>query len=304
MKHRGQRARRGHQATIFHEGATAHLSEDGRMSRNPNRHWSVAGVFLIAGAVIGIVLPGSVSAAAVYTESVLHDFCSTGGRDCTDGSVPRADFVADTSGDLYGTTPTGGAYGGGAVFELIPNKTKTQWTVKRRYSFCAEGGEQCLDGLSPLAGLTIDSSGNLYGATTQGGAYNQGTIYQLIPGATLFAEKVLYSFCAKGGLDCTDGAYPAAALVADQSGDLFGMTLFGGANGGGTVFELVPPKAGNAWTEKVLYSFCPQPNCADGEYPNGVFRDATGNIFGTTQFGGITFSGVIAGSGLVFELKP
>jgi uncharacterized repeat protein (TIGR03803 family) len=250
-----------------------------------------------AGAFIGTA-PWSRGASASFTESVIYSFCAQGGLDCTDGATP-AGVAADRSGDLFGTTSQGGADGGGTVFELTPNAEKTRWTFKKRYNFCAEGGEQCLDGFLPIAGLLVGTAGRLFGTTLMGGAYGHGTVFELIPGPGLYSEKVLYSFCARGGLDCTDGARPMAGLVADQSGDLFGTTQLGGAYGGGTVFELIPPKAGNsAWTQKVLYSFCAHGGiqCSDGAEPNGLTIDASGDLFGTTQLGGT--------GGVAFELIP
>ena len=118
--------------------------------------------------------------------------------------------------------------------------------------------------------------------------------------APLFAastEKVLYSFT-----EGTDGAYPIAPLIFDASGNLYGTTLNGGANGDGTVFELSPVNGG--WTENVLYSFCSVSGCADGAAPySGLALDAEGNLYGTTQDGG---SGAACNGhcGTVFELSP
>jgi len=102
---------------------------------------------------------------------------------------------------------------------------------------------------------------------------------------TTYREQVLYSFCAEGG--CTDGRFPAAGLIMDVSGHLYGTTTGGGADNGGraldyggtvsrgsrggTVFELLPPAEGKtAWTERVLYSFCAQANCTDGFTPEAA----------------------------------
>src|SRR5208282_3068075 len=119
------------------------------------------------------------------------------------------------------------------------------------YSFCAQGGTTCTDGHDPAAGLIMDGAGNLYSTTVSGGAFDLGTVFELIPDATKtkWRQKVLYSFCAQGGTACTDGAAPAAGLTMDRSGTLYGTTPNGGArlDGSGTVFELIPDAAKTKW---------------------------------------------------------
>ena len=173
------------------------------------------------------------------------------------------------------------------------------------YSFCAQSN--CTDGEFPEARLTRDPSGNLYGTTNEGGANGEGAVFKLRPppaGQTLWTEIVLYSFCARSGRNCTDGSFPRAGLIRDVSGNLYGTTEDGGAGGGGTVFELTPPAPGKTlWTETVLYSFCVQggSNCTDGSFPVAdLFRDASGNLFGTTSEGGA--NSVVCGGGTAFEL--
>ncbi|MGA2980909.1 MAG: choice-of-anchor tandem repeat GloVer-containing protein [Terriglobales bacterium] len=111
-------------------------------------------------------------------------------------------------------------------------------------------------------------------------------------------ETVLYNFCQQGGLSCQDGQGPNGELVFDAAGNLYGTTTYGGAHGGGIVFELSPSQGG-VWTETVLYSFCAQAKCADGQTPEGsLIFDSLGNLYGTT------FSGGAYGYGTVFELSP
>jgi hypothetical protein len=157
--------------------------------------------------------------------------------------------------------------------------------------------------------LIRDPSGNLYSTTEDGGAYQGGTVFELVPpaaGQTTWTEIVLHSFCAHGGRDCTDGSYPFAGLIRDQSGNLYGTTDEGGVNGEGAAFELTPSGAGKTtWTEKVLYSFCAQGHrgCTDGSYPEaGLFRDASGNLYGTTSEGGASGGPYGYDGGTVFEL--
>src|SRR6266481_4453259 len=100
-------------------------------------------------------------------------------------------------------------------------------------------------------------------------------------------ERVLYSFCAQSG--CTDGNRPQAGLVRDQSGNLYGTTDEGGANGKGTVFAVSP-----TGVEAVLYSFCAQSDCTDGFHPRaGLVRDTNGNLFGTAFDGGAHDGGTV-----------
>ncbi len=147
------------------------------------------------------------------------------------------------------------------------------------------------DGALPNARLALDAAGNLYGTTTQGGAYNDGTVFKLTPKATGgWTEKVLHNFNLNG----RDGANPfSGGLIFDASGNLYGTTYQGGVYNKGTVFELTPQTDGG-WTEKVLHSF--NPNGKDGTGPLGLLTlDGAGNLYGTA--GGGAYS-----DGTVFEL--
>jgi uncharacterized repeat protein (TIGR03803 family) len=242
------------------------------------------------GNACGVVFALTPNAArTTWTETVLYSFCAQGG---CDGTNPAAGLIKDSAGRLYGTTDF-------TVFELTPNAAKTKWTETVLYSFCAQSG--CTDGAGPQAGLIMEAAGRLYGTTENGGAYGSyGTVFELTPNAakTKWTESVLYSF--KGG---QDGDAPVAGLIID-AGHLYGTTLRGGAYGhgtvfGGTVFELTPNAAKTKWTETVLYSFCAQSGCTDGEFPQaGLMMDSAGRLYGTTNLGGAY------GYGTVFELTP
>ena len=248
----------------------------------------------------------------------------------SDGANPIGALVFDSVGNLYGTTSGGGTssspacaeFGCGTVFELSPNVDGT-WSEKVIYSFCSKFSElNCQDGSFPQAGLVLDATGNLYGMTSKGGGRpcpldteGCGTIFELSPPsshATAWKYSVLYRFCAieQGGV-CKDGDYPLGRLALDSSGKLYGTTRRGGAGhggegnlDGGTVFELSP--SGGRWTESVLYSFCSFGTgnyCPDGAAPEaGVTFDESGNIYGTTAFGGASFPR--HGYGTVYELSP
>jgi uncharacterized repeat protein (TIGR03803 family) len=234
--------------------------------------------------VFGVLL----GAAWAQTESVLYSFCAQ--NSCIDGANPLAGLVFDQEGNLYGTTNKGGAYNDGAVFKLTPKGKETVL-----YSFCAQNN--CTDGAFPYAGLVFDQEGNLYGTTFGGGAYENGTVFKLTPEGS---ETVLYSFCAQKG--CTDGTGPEATLVLGKGGNLYGTTQAGGAYKYGVVFKLTPKGK-----EIVLYSFCAQNGCTDGDEPSsGLVFDKERNLYGTTMIGGAyTNCNVYSdGCGTVFKLTP
>jgi uncharacterized repeat protein (TIGR03803 family) len=228
--------------------------------------------------------------AIAQQESLLYSF-NPGGRD---GINPQANLIFDTAGNLYGTTfggGTNGCFGStfncGTVFELSPQKDGG-WTEKVLHNF-GKG----TDGVNPSAGMIFDSSGNLCGTTYEGGAYFFGTVFELSPTADGgWTERVLHHFNFNG----KDGTYPAASLISDASGNLYGTTFGGGTSNAGTVFEL-SPAADGSWTEKTLHNFVN--NGRDGIYPSGSLTvDGSGNLYSTTSEGGIY------GWGTVFELSP
>jgi uncharacterized repeat protein (TIGR03803 family) len=164
-----------------------------------------------------------------YQETYLYSF--TGAN----GALPNAGLIADVSGALYGTTAWGGGgdcYSGrgcGVVFKLTPRRSG--YTETTLYSFQGHGG-----GAGPYGDLLAGANGTLYGTTQNGGAKDKGTVFALTPHGKTYVERVLWSFGALG-----DGQNPAAGLIADSSGALYGTTTSGGALGTyGTVFEMRP----------------------------------------------------------------
>ena len=229
----------------------------------------------------GVVFQLTPDGHGKWTETVLHSF------GVTDGAWPFGGLIFDSAGNLYGTASIGGSSnactgGCGVVFELTPG-AGGRWTETVLYSF------QGVDGEGPLATLTSDVAGNLYGTTEHGGAHGWGTVFKLAPGGGgKWTEKVLHSF------DQTDGSEPGRGLVVDASGDLYGSTPFGGPHSWGIAFRLTPG-GGGKWTETVLHSF-DRNNVGGGYLSSGLVLDAAGNLSGAAYEGG-TY-----GFGNVFKL--
>jgi uncharacterized repeat protein (TIGR03803 family) len=245
----------------------------------------------------GTVYRLSPNSSGGFTHTILYSF--KGGS--TDGAEPHSSLFRDSAGNLYGTTVTGGIVGRtcnagvfaspigcGIIFKLTPTSTG-QWieTVLHRFSGT--------DGGNSFTGLIRDAAGNFYGATIAGGSAGLGVVYKLSLTPTGWKETVLHNFT--GG---TDGSLPfiqCATLVMDASGNLYGSTYKGGAADAGTVFKLSPPATKTStWTEKILYTF---KGGSDGSEPfTGVILDKSGNLYGTTTFGGTGGNN----GGIVFEL--
>jgi uncharacterized repeat protein (TIGR03803 family) len=248
---------------------------------------------------------GMVTSIEITCTTPAEQLLYTFGKEPGNGA-PQANLVFDGSGDLYGTTRGGGTYNMGAVFKLTPNNG--QWTETVIYSFCPQL-QTCPDGELPDSGLVFDAAGNLYGATSAGGAYSAGegsiggVVFELTPHPDgTWTEAVLHSFGQ--GADGNGPSIPG--LVFDSAGNLYGTTAGGGATictgGCGTVFELSPGLNGQ-WSEKILYVFCALAECADGDQPSGgVVLDSSGNLYGTTFLGGTSPS--LNLDGTVFELSP
>ncbi len=203
--------------------------------------------------------------------TVLHDFGSATG----DGTTPQGGLVMDASGNLYGTTVNGGAYGLGTVFEL-----SASGDYRVLHSFGSG-----TDGANPVATMIMDGAGNLYGTTVSGGESGRGTVFTLTPSTP---ERVVYSFGP-----APDGANPQGKLV-QVGNNLFGTTVSGGAfHNGGTVFQ-VTLSTGAEW---VLHSFG---DVSDGYAPYGglLFAGSNGAFYGTTSAGGA------ADYGTLFSLIP
>jgi uncharacterized repeat protein (TIGR03803 family) len=237
-----------------------------------------AGIILAILSILFLMGTGAARRAQAQTYIVLHNF--THGND---GANPHADLVRDPSaGTLYGTTELGGSSGLGTVFKLDPSGTLT---VLHNFA----GGAN--DGGVPVGRLVMDSHGNLYGTTHDGGSATRGAVFKLDTSGTL---NVLHSLSY-----CT-AANPYAGLVMDSHGNLYGTTYHGGngvclgSAGEGAAFKLDP-----SGTLTVLHSFAGGTN--DGAFPvAGLVMDSHGNLYGTTEYGGS--ANCSGGCGTVFKL--
>lgn len=208
-----------------------------------------------------------------WAETILYNFTGS-----TDGEFPAAGLAMDSSGALYGTTYYGGGSatcnsGCGTVFQL--NQSGGVWAESVLHAF-GNG----TDGQFPSYGpLVLDPSGALYGITGSGGADDLGTVYELTPAhGTKWKEKIVHDFAGS-----TDG-YGPTGLIAGKSGTMYGTTLLGGTNDGGTVYALT--KSGNGWTKSVVYAF--DGYTGDGFFPEGgaILDKKSGLLYGVTSQGG------------------
>jgi uncharacterized repeat protein (TIGR03803 family) len=244
----------------------------------------------------GTVFELTPSTGSAGTEKILHNFANNG----ADGTTPEAPLIFDAAGNLYGTTAYGGAYGVGTAFMLKPS-TGGAWSERNLHNFDING----TDGYYPSAGLVFDAAGNLYGTTFTGGANNLGTVFELALMANGNWHETLphtFSF-SETSTGMFDGSYPFAALASDGKGNFYGTTSTGGNSDQGAVFEMTPA-AGGGWTEATIYSFTFDLNgTTDGGVPMaGLVFDTSGNLYGTTYFGGAYVSGQAGGT--VFEITP
>jgi uncharacterized repeat protein (TIGR03803 family) len=245
------------------------------MLRHFNFLSNAAVSFFAAASFLGLSCFLLTCPAFAATETVLHNFTGN-----PDGAHPIAGMVFDSAGNLYGTTSSGGGGLAGDIFELSPNGSGG-WNYSVLYSFT-----DCTLACYPHGALTLDEAGNLYGAAQDGGANNNGTIFQLAQLDGSWSLNVLYSF---GPNNSGDGSNPNGVVYF--KGALYGTTSYGGKQNGGTVFSVTPNSDGG-WSEAVLHSFAE--NDVDGNNPmGGVTLDAKGNIYGMTSEGGPNQAGTV-----------
>jgi uncharacterized repeat protein (TIGR03803 family) len=203
------------------------------------------------------------TALCPWVEDILHSFA--GG---TDGLTPMGNVVFDPAGNIYGTTENGGS-NFGTVFQL-----------SRNGSGWAESLIGDVGGVL-FAGVTLDRDGNVDGVNFEGGA-GLGQVFQLTRSGTGWVENVIHTF------DHGEGGGSVAGLILDSMGNLYGATLYGGPEGGGVVYQLLP--SGGGWTYRLLHDF----GRAFGP-ESTLTMDVDGNLYGTSNATG-------AGFGSVFKL--
>ncbi len=264
----------------------------------------------LAGRVVvgmAVVLAGGVVRAQVpATEVILHGFMKA-----PEGDAPNGGVIRDAAGNLYGTTFAGGTADRGVVFKIdawghrtvlhnflggadganpvagvafgpdgLYGTTSTGGIQNAGtvYKINAAGEETVLhaflagdDGSEPVAGVTLDAAGNVYGTTFFGGPAFAGVVYKIDPSGQ---ETLLHTFAGGAG-----GNNPIGGVILDADGNLYGTLNGGGKGNSGVVYKI-----DGSGQETVLHTFS---GGADGGGPGGnLIRDAAGNIYGTTSFGG------------------
>jgi len=201
------------------------------------------------------------------------------------GAVPEARLTLDTAGNLYGSTTAGGnsacdGNGCGLVFQLSPG-ANGRWKHTTLFEFNGT------DGANPYAPLIFDAAGSLFGTASDGGKFEEGTVFKLSPGKSgVWTRTTLFNF------NGADGAFPRGGVVFDAASNLYGTTVGGGGSGFGTVFQL--SREGNGrWKHTTLFTF----DIANGSQPTaGLIFDPAGNLYGNANDGRF-------GIGIVFRLS-
>ena len=217
------------------------------------------------------------------TLTTLYSFyCSPDKNNCGDGISPYASLMQATNGSLYGLAGMGGdnnnATDGGTVFKI-----SLGGTFSPVFSLC-DPSNDCPDGDIPQDALVQATNGALYGTTSDSGG--GGTVFRMTPAG---AATLLHTF--RGG---SDGSFPSGPLIQAVNGYLYGMTMYGGGSDNGIIYKLTP-----SGTLSILYNFCAETGCPDGNYPIGALVQASdANLYGATSGGGANKLGTI------FKLTP
>jgi uncharacterized repeat protein (TIGR03803 family) len=219
------------------------------------------------------------SCAFGQTLTTIHDFGAG-----SDGENPQSGVIFDRDGNIFGSVALGGISGDGVIYTLTPAGDGVSWNESILYQFTGSP-----DGQTPDSILTMSPTGKLFGTTQLGGTENMGTVFMVIPPATPGGrgkERILHSF----GTTSQDGASPNVGLLPGGHG-FYGVTSAGGANGRGTIFQLLPASnPADPWIETILHNFAG----ADGAFPSSdLVMDSKGNLYGTTLLGGTNDVGTV-----------
>jgi uncharacterized repeat protein (TIGR03803 family) len=246
------------------------------------------------------------------TYTKLHDFTGT-----ATGRYPQGQLVQTANGKLYGATLMGGVSDGGAIFQydISTNSTIKVQDLYRNphdlmlasngkiYGLTEAGGSSYgtlfefdpstntgvdkvvfsngTNGYEPEGGLTQSSNGKLYGTTTRGGANDAGVLFEYDPTTNAYLKKVDFTI--------SNGKLPQGVLLKASNGMLYGLTMQGGVNNSGVIFEY--DAGSNTFTKKIDLSYSP-----DGAYPlSSLTRIPGGKTYGVTSSGGAN------GLGTLFE---
>ena len=187
------------------------------------------------------------------------------------GTYPYGGLVLASNGLLYGMTTSGGAFSRGVLFEYDP----VGGSFLNRFDFSATNGADPQGNL-----IQASTNGKLYGMTPNGGANNEGVLFEYDPVTFAFQKKIDF-------LSTTNGSNPKGDLVEAPNLKLYGMTSGGGTNSVGVLFEYNP--IGNVFTKKVNFSAA-----SSGANPNGSLMVAgNGKLYGLTSNGGSGNSGTL-----------
>ncbi len=207
-----------------------------------------------------------------WAETIIYNFCSVLENNgfCADGARPEAGLIADSAGNLYGTTFYGGVDDQGTVFELSPPVSGATWVYTKLYEFLGSQSNG-----APAGKLTWDGAGNLYGTFQNG-------VFEMTPnGGGGWNYSTLVTFCPNYQ-NCTNGVDAVAGVSFDKAGNLYGTTYYGGIDSSWGVLYKLSPTGGGNWNETVLYDFRPR----SGARPiSEVNFDAEGNLYFTSSMG-------------------
>lgn len=253
----------------------------------------------------GAVFELTPKADGSWTESTIHSFAPP-----PDGGNPSSGLILDSAGNLYGMTEYGGTglcrpfsdqaftnLNCGVVYKL--SQSGGSWTESIVSNFARGGGHAVF----PSGGLLFDKAGDLFGTSLAGGN-GYGTIFELHPqqdGSWRESDPHLFYGLDGREDDPNGGPTVLGRLVMDEKGDLFGVSLWGGANDNGVVFEFQHRK--DVWRPKILFAF---PNDSGGSFnlKAGLVLDSQGHLYGSTRSGGIDAACNSVGCGTIYEVTP